>query len=424
MLISEKIDDLIEKQYATMTSTSGKGELAQLSRLFSKDFVDGLAKIIYENDSANHSLMRAVTVELNYIDKQPYARYFNDNNILTHGELADALFIYRDGWGSLDKNGEIIHSGKTNDRALFFQAKLNTSNNIPKVPIRTGKSTDKEYKLLSQWQEFDLVKKPANKATLLNSVDVHSQNTNVLSLGWFGACAPTHNKVWDSRWMCGEAKKDTSCSTTLGNLLANLYQGSKINGIEIGRTFDSNAKIVNQNSDWDDLINATVKLSKESPSPTILAKYCPSRHRSSTALLHLIKSNHKKFMYLAEIIFWILNHSRPYDLYELHDLYELQSCIELIFEDKKPTLVERLTLCKTIIDIAISVINDLESQKKTMTFPDVLDLVEKFLYTSTNGGNLNDFYNYTKADDKLNINKNGMFILTTTVIKAEEKHRI
>ncbi|WFO49756.1 hypothetical protein [Aeromonas veronii] len=416
MLISEKIDDLIEKQYATMTSTSGKGELAQLSRLFSKDFVDGLAKIIYENDSANHSLMRAVTVELNYIDKQPYARYFNENNIVPHGELADALFIYRDGWGSLDKNGEIIHCGITSDRALFFQAKLNTSNNIPKVPIRTGYSTDKEFKLLSLWQKFDLVKKPANKATLLNDVDVHSQNTNVLSLGWFGACAPTHNKVWDSRWMCGEAKKDTSCSTTLGNLLANLYQGNKINGIEIGRTFDSNAKIVNQNSGWDDLINATVKLSKESPSPTILAKYCSSRHRSSTALLHLIKSNHGKIMGLARIIYEDLNYGQPYGL------YELPSLIEWMFEDKKLNLVERLTLHKTIIDVVISVINNLESQKITMTFSDVLDLVEEFIYTSANEVNQNNFYNYTEADDKLNLNENGMFILTATVIRAEERH--
>ncbi|WP_421263821.1 hypothetical protein [Aeromonas sp. 600527] len=419
MPISEEIDELIEKQYETMTSTSGNGELAQLSRLFSTDFVDGLAKIIYQSVPTNHRLTKAVTVELSYIDKQPYTRYLDENKVITHGELADALFIYRDGWGSLDEKGEIISYGNTNDRALFFQAKRSTNKLIPKVPIspiRQGNSTDKEFKLLSQWQKFDLVKKPANNATLLNSVDVHSQNKNVLSLGWFGACAPTHNKVWDSRWMCGEAEKDTSCSTTLGNLLANLYQGSKINGIEIGRTFDSNAKIVNQNSGWDDLINTTVKLSKESPSPTILAKYCSSRHRSSTALLYHIKSNHEKIMHLAEIVFFELNYGRPYVL------YALQSFIERMFEDKNPTLVEILTLHKTIIDIAISVINDLESKNKNMTLSNVLALVEEFLYTSTNEDNHNDFYNHTKADDKLNLNENGIFILTTTVIRAEEKH--
>ena len=415
MPISEEIDELIEKQYETMTSTSGNGELAQLSRLFSKDFVDGLAKIIYKGVPVNSKIIKTVTVELSYIDKQPYARYLDSNNIVVHGELADALFIYRDGWGSLDKTGEIIPKGRTNDRAIFFQAKVNTSNKIPTVPIRTGKSTDKEYKLLSQWKEFDLVKKPANRTALINSVNIYTRNKNILSHGWFGACAPTHQKVWDSRWMCGEANKGTPCLTTLGMLLASLYQCEEINGIEIGRCFDSQKEIVNQQSEWDDLVNTVVKLSKESESPSVLASYSSTRHRSSTTHLNLDELDDTAIDYLAKFIcdYFLYNYNRCF--YYHHKL----SMIWKMYFRKTNSIKEMLDFHKFIIDITESALDEIESKKSSIEFSDIVNIVEILIRTSTHNTHDNDLYNISTSDHKFNVNKNGMFILTVTILKTE-----
>ena len=416
MSLAKKIDELINKQYATMTQSSPKGELAQLSRLFSKGFADGLAKIIYQDPSDSPKTVKTITVEMNYIDKQPYARYLDDKNILVHGELGDALFIFKDGWGSLDETGKIIPYGSTNDRALFFQAKANNSNNTPIVPIGTGKSTEKELKLLSQWQSFDLVKKPQNKIALINSVNVHKRDKNILSYGWFGACAPTHKQVWESRWMCGEAKTGVPCLTTLGMLLASLYQCEEINGIEIGRHFDSQKEIVDQKSEWDDLINSVVKLSKESKSTTVLASYSSTRHRSSTIQLNLDEIDDKIKNDLAEFIFHYLNANRYFhyeaELWMYFELYSRmarrESCIK-----------EKLKFHRFLIDITEWVFDELESKNTSTTFSDVVSLVEKYIRTPTLDALDNEVYNSTTSDHTLNHNKNGMFILTVTVLRAE-----
>lgn len=416
MSLAKKIDELINKQYATMTQSSPKGELAQLSRLFSKGFADGLAKIIYQDPSDSPKTVKTITVEMNYIDKQPYARYLGDKNILVHGELGDALFIFKDGWGSLDETGKIIPYRSTNDRALFFQAKVNTSNNTPIVPIGTGKSTEKELKLLSQWQNFNLVKKPQNKIALINSVNVHDRDKNILSHGWFGACAPTHKQVWESRWMCGEAKTGVPCLTTLGMLLASLYQCKEINGIEIGRYFDSQKEIVDQKSEWDDLINSVVKLSKESKSTTVLASYSSTRNRSSTIQLNLDEVDDKIKNDLAEFIFDYLNANRLFH-------YDAELWIDFEFYSRMARrdscIKEKLKLHRFLIDITEWVFDELESKNTSTTFPNVVSLVEKYIRTRTLDALHNEVYSSTISDHTLNHNKNGMFILTVTVLRAE-----
>ncbi len=413
MSLAKKIDELINKQYATMTQSSPRGELAQLSRLFSKGFADGLAKIIYQDPADSPKTVKTITVEMNYIDKQPYARYWDDKNILVHGELGDALFIFKDGLGSLDETGKIIPYGSTNDRALFFQAKANTSNNTPIVPIGTGKSTEKELKLLSQWQKFDLVKKPQNKIALIHSVNVHKRDKNILSYGWFGACAPTHKQVWESRWMCGEAKTGVPCLTTLGMLLASLYQREEINGIEIGRHFDSQKGIVDQKSEWDDLINSVVKLSKESKSTTVLASYSSTRHRSSTTQFNLNQLDDTTINGLAEIIYYHFIFNRNF-----HCHPETSMICESYFR-RVNNIKERFKLYRLLIDITEWVYDEMGPEKTLISLSDIVELVEEYIRTPTHGTLDSDFHNNATSDQTFNLNENGMFVLTVTVLRAE-----
>ena len=179
MGLAHEIDKLIDKQYDTMTSKSGKGELAQLTRLFSKNFTDGLAKIVYQYDSIATNQPKSVSVELGYIDKQPYAKY-NKNGKTICGELADVLFVYREEWNISNASGVISKCGGAKERALFFQAKVNGSKKIPVIPITKGCSTDKEYKLLSEWPVFNLIKASRSQVPLLNNIGITISNTNII----------------------------------------------------------------------------------------------------------------------------------------------------------------------------------------------------------------------------------------------------
>ncbi len=429
MGLAHEIDKLINKQYYTMTSKSGKGELAQLTRLFSKNFTDGLAKIVYQYDSIATNQPKSVSVELGYIDKQPYAKY-NKNGKNICGELADVLFVYREEWNISNASGVISKCERAKERALFFQAKVNGSQKIPVVPITKGCSTDKEYKLLSEWPVFNLIKAPNSQVPLLNDVDIANGNVNKLSHGWFGACVPNHKLVWKSRWMCGEAVKGEECVSTLGDVLEGLYKNKSIKNIQIGRDFSSIKKIDNQNSGWDDLVNKVLKLCKDSNAPFVLSSYNNTRFASSS-MQCFIKSEdnngaNSRIRYLAHClsnIFQLSNDIQPFPFFYNEWLFSLCDTYENI-----ESFRECLQFQKELLDLITWTYDEIKIRNKSFDLLEIELLIKEYLSNSTSADPLQS----TSADPLCSglIGDNritnldepsgkGMFILIVTVLRFE-----
>ncbi|HDD9797361.1 TPA: hypothetical protein PBR43_004461, partial [Escherichia coli] len=89
--MQDQFDTLIN---SICTNVSG-GELKQLGALFTQSFLQGLSKIIYENEMNNHpSCDIEVESQLCWIDKAPYAQLCDGIPFDRKVELGDAMFIF------------------------------------------------------------------------------------------------------------------------------------------------------------------------------------------------------------------------------------------------------------------------------------------------------------------------------------------
>ncbi len=419
MGLAHEIDKLINQQYDTMDSKSGKGELAQLTRLFSKNLTDGLAKLLYQHDSSATNHHKSVSIELAYIDKQPYAKY-NKNGKNICGELADVLFVYRDEWNTRNASGIISKCPNPKERALLFQAKVNGNKNLPVVPITKRPSTDKEFKLLSEWPSFNLIKAPRSNVPLLNNVDVTEPNINKLSHGWFGACAPNHKLVWKSRWMCGEAVNGAKCNYSLGEVLEGLYHDKTIKNIQIGRNFKSVKKIDSQNSGWDDLVNKVLKLSKDSKAPSVLSSYNDTRLVSSILQSHIKPTDNKAISdvsFCIEYFFEYSNYNHRFHFF--HD--ELMYWVEDIFVNIK-NCREYLQLKKELLELIIWVHDEMIIRNLSFQNSIINGLVKEYLNKNLIDNTLCSGLVGADSNNIYTPKRGGLFILIATISRSENNY--
>ena len=264
--LADNINNLINEQYNK--STDKIKELEQLAKLFSKDFIDGLAKLLFESRSSTTKALDSVSVEFTWIDKRPYVKQAGNK---TKGELGDALFIVNKNYL---RNSQLVCSSEK--KAFIFQAKKSNTIKFPKVPF--GKITNpentiaKEFNLLSKWPQFDLIK---GRETYLSQVDIRAKKINHLQHGWYGACAKTipRDNTWPSHWMCAQAELKKDCKYTLGEVLARLYDGGNIDSIPIGRDFSTLQYINKNKGGWDELVTTVLKIINEAKTPSSLKQY-------------------------------------------------------------------------------------------------------------------------------------------------------
>lgn len=240
---SEKIDDLINRQYIDISNT---GELNQLARLFSIGFISDLLKIISDRNSSARVSSDIIEINLCWIDKRPLADFTkqkiidHNNNIISQKvEIADAAFFFFNEIGYLDNGIEKIT--REESLSFMFQAKRAKSTKLPAIPIGTStsknNSTAKEYALLSKWPTFDLYKTSANKNPIYQDLKIDISGTTTSPYGWFGACPPTKVGPWKSRWMCAPAQLQASCDFTLGELIIALINRKTLGGVNVGESF-------------------------------------------------------------------------------------------------------------------------------------------------------------------------------------------
>ena len=115
--MQDQFDTLIN---SICTNVSG-GELKQLGALFTQSFLQGLSKIIYENEMNNHpSCDIEVESQLCWIDKAPYAQLCDGIPFDRKVELGDAIFIFDKQF--IDNNSQKLISERK--KAFILQAKV------------------------------------------------------------------------------------------------------------------------------------------------------------------------------------------------------------------------------------------------------------------------------------------------------------
>jgi len=281
-----EIDNLIKEQYLDFQET---GELQQLSKLFGSSFLDGLVKLIYPTLANQEKL----EISLCWIDKSPLAD-FTKNNVKDHNgnlvtqkvEVADAAFMFFTEYAHPTNETASLSSCKS----LLFQAKRSHSlKSLPQVPIThstsQNNSSAKELALLSQWPEFDLYKTSRNRSPLQTNLKLQTNQKDLLSLGWFGACPPSKEEAWKSRWMCAPAELGASCEHTLGEVISALLGDSKLRNLSVGQSFNYQQGWVSGSTQcanaWDTLNNEILAQCKESTLPKSIFKSEKKRVQSS-----------------------------------------------------------------------------------------------------------------------------------------------
>lgn len=197
-------------------------ELPQLYRLFENNLFTMLIgnhlshaiKAINPNDRVEFSI--------GWIDKRPVAKIKEFSSKI---ELADAAVIYI----------ELKPGASTARRAdcLLLQSKVVRSKSQlenPVVPLTTGKSTDKEYALLSRWPKLSLFEYGSSKNALAKDLKVSiDPSCKIPGHGWFMGIPRVKTKLgigvppWLSPWMCGPASQGAKCDVTLGELLVSFF---------------------------------------------------------------------------------------------------------------------------------------------------------------------------------------------------------
>lgn len=308
-----EIDNLIKEQYLDFQET---GELQQLSKLFGSSFLDGLVKLIYPTLANRRNYQEKLEISLCWIDKSPLAD-FTKNNVKDHNgnlvtqkvEVADAAFMFFTEYAHPTNEATSLSSCKS----LLFQAKRSHSlKSLPQVPIThstsQNNSSAKELALLSQWPEFDLYKTSRNRSPLQTNLKLQTNQKDLLSLGWFGACPPSKEEAWKSRWMCAPAELGASCEHTLGEVISALLGDSKLRNLSVGQSFNYQQGWVSGSTQcanaWDTLNNEILAQCKESTLPKSIFKSEKKRVQSSIPLLLLCNDSpiviastkHKVFM--------------------------------------------------------------------------------------------------------------------------------
>jgi hypothetical protein len=306
---ADEIDNLIKEQYLDLQET---GELQQLSKLFGSSFLDGLVKLIYPTLTNRRNYQEKLEISLCWIDKSPLAD-FTKNNVKDHNgnlvtqkvEVADAAFMFF----TEDAHPTNETTSLSSCKSLLFQAKRSRSlKSLPRVPITQNNSSAKELVLLSQWPEFDLYKTSRNHSPLQTNLRLQTNQKDLLSLGWFGACPPSKEEAWKSRWMCAPAELGASCEHTLGEVISALLRSSKLHNLSVGQSFNYQQGWVSGLTQcanaWDTLNNEILAQCKESTLPKSIFKSEKKRVQSSTPFslfyndlpIAIAPTKHKVFM--------------------------------------------------------------------------------------------------------------------------------
>ncbi|MCT2417570.1 hypothetical protein N1689_06885 [Pantoea sp. XY16] len=279
---SNSIDSIINHQYSSSSPTS---ELGQLGLLFTPGFIDQLVNLLFNTTKQTTPPNALVTFDVSFgwIDKVPLAKFLNSeydhngNKITEKVEIGDMHFVYND---NLITNGSGKSSCVSGSYGLILQAKRAPSLDIPSVPVTKSNainsSTAKEFHLLSKWPLFDLYKTSKNKNSILNGININNNQANILSYGWYAACPPT-NKIttnWSCRWMCSEAKINSSCDLSLGSVLAAFYNRTILRTFNVGVGFDFIVgweNFVNKNAvpHWSALNNQIISICNELKLPSV-----------------------------------------------------------------------------------------------------------------------------------------------------------
>lgn len=247
------------------------GELAQLRRLFRKDFRRNLQWLL-NMDIYRSPVPTIYEVGIGWIDKIPLAQ----SSVLSHKtELGDAmLFSFED---TRNNQGALINR---RSRAALLQAKI-ADNALqmskPTVPVGTSHSTPRELKLLADWPTFNLYQTSGHKTPCLTDVSVLTtkQPGNPPPHGWFivaPGSEPDSNEMssWPCWWMAGSAKDRAPCSTTLGEIIVGFLQPGSTSadvGAEFIRVDPPTPQISGNPASWDDLCNEVLRILDEYNAP-------------------------------------------------------------------------------------------------------------------------------------------------------------
>tara|TARA_A100001391_G_C5033298_1_gene268910 strand:- start:82 stop:1038 length:957 start_codon:yes stop_codon:yes gene_type:complete len=241
----------------------------QLHKLFTLDFRRAFEILL--NRSLLHGKSRTIcTVDLCWIDKIPVAK---SPALTKKTEIGDAVLFAFD--QRRDPKGLLSISSA---RCLILQAKVARSKGqlaTPKVPIGTGRSTDNELTLLSNWPTFNLYNTGSSKVPLLKGITVSGPH-NPAPHAWF-IVAPGHglssaNKgKWPCWWMAGKAKKLESCDASLGTLIAGfLSKSSDVGADFVPQIGPSSSVSLQGNADWSALCNEIRKVASAYSAPPSL----------------------------------------------------------------------------------------------------------------------------------------------------------
>ncbi len=197
-------------------------------------------------------------------------------------------------------------------KSLLFQAKRSRSlKSLPRVPITQNNSSAKELALLSQWPEFDLYKTSRNRSPLQTNLKLQTNQKDLLSLGWFGACPPSKEEAWKSRWMCAPAELGASCEHTLGEVISALLRGSKLHNLSVGQSFNYQQGWVSGLTQcanaWDTLNNEILAQCKESTLPKRIFKSEKKRIQSSEFFFLRMSSSSSEYCQHVELDYLMNN---------------------------------------------------------------------------------------------------------------------
>lgn len=308
--MQDQFDTLIN---SICTNVSG-GELKQLGALFTQSFLQGLSKIIYENELNNHpSCDIEVESQLCWIDKAPYAQLCDGIPFDRKVELGDAMFIFDKQF--IDNNSQKLISERK--KAFILQAKVTDKDDKNALVPITGydpikkNSTFKELELYKQWLPFNISYASNTNRIEEPKVDVIKyRTTDTYRFAWYGVVADKKNGShynWPCRWMVGKSLMGQPCDRTMGELLSGFYQDNNVDGVHVGEyysgTTDSNAawgKVV-----WHVLTRCQqLKMPKVVPQHSILNCRKISHKKSYKNKLHTLGLDKKIINDIASLLIY------------------------------------------------------------------------------------------------------------------------
>lgn len=272
--VASAINDLT---WSTGHPYKAEGELKQLSRLFSAQYLRDLHAELMSKALKAGTISAYLSVELGYIDKMPFAK---STFLPKKTELGDVILV------GLEKTVNAAGSPiSSTARAVLLQAKVTdryAQQSNPRVPIAQnipGTSTHNELELLSSWPLFDLHERSNSKTSSLSNINLSAGRLPPHSFAWYLAAPrlrsqvkPSIHAAWPSWWMLGAAINFESCKAKFGDFLRAFLQGGQLStslgNLEVGASFDPVFTPTGSSNEWDKLCREIIRLVKKNPAPS------------------------------------------------------------------------------------------------------------------------------------------------------------